>query len=102
MASPRDPWLGRDKAKHFGLSVALQVGTWAASGALTGSPRARLLAGVAVGLGVGVGKELRDLHTGRGTPSWRDLTWDVAGVGTGLALSRALDRLLLAPGRRAL
>ncbi len=43
--------------------------------------------GAGVGTGVGVWKELRDMRSPGETPSLRDLTWDVAGVGAAAAMA---------------
>ena len=72
-AADPDPWLAADKWQHFGISSALAAGGYGV-GALT----------------AGVGKELWDLGGG-GTPSWRDLTWDVAGTATGLLTAWLVD-----------
>lgn len=41
-------------------------------------------------------KELWDL-SGHGSPSWKDFTWDVIGVATGLLLSWLVDRYIVTP-----
>ncbi|QRK08323.1 hypothetical protein JQX13_51820 [Archangium violaceum] len=88
----RDDWFGRDKALHFGVSAGL-AGAGYAGGALFFEAReARWLTGSGVALGAGVAKEIYD--AGRGSFfSVKDLTWDVLGTATGLALSWAVDRL---------
>jgi putative lipoprotein len=92
-ASDPDPWFGRDKALHFGLSVALSAGGYAASSIWLDTRPERAVAGGAFSLTLGAGKELWDL-SGHGDPSWRDFTWDVIGTGVGLALAVAGDALL--------
>ena len=91
-SAQQDDWLGRDKALHFGLSVGLAAGAYAVSAPFVEDPVTRFALGVGAGFGVGVLKEIWDA-TGRGTPSGRDLAWDVAGVATGAALSLLVDRL---------
>ncbi|XXF79896.1 hypothetical protein P2318_09160 [Myxococcaceae bacterium GXIMD 01537] len=101
-----DDWLGADKAKHFGATLGLAGLGYGAGALLLESPRARLLSGAALGMGVGLGKELYDLGRG-GRFSWKDLTWDAIGTATGLLVSWTLDRLLfhdsapVRPARRA-
>lgn len=92
-ASDADPWFGRDKALHFGVSLALSAGGYAASSIWLDTRPERALAGGAFSLSLGAGKELWDLN-GHGDPSWRDFTWDVVGTGVGLALAVAVDALL--------
>jgi putative lipoprotein len=91
-ASDADPWFGPDKALHFGVSVVLAAGGYAASSAWLDSRNERALAGGAFSLTVGAGKELWDLG-GHGDPSWRDFTWDVIGTAAGLALAAGVDAL---------
>jgi putative lipoprotein len=86
----RDPWFGHDKALHFGASVMLASGGYAATSLVTDDRRVRLAVGGGFALSLGVAKELWDLE-GHGDPSWRDLTWDVVGTVTGLALAAAID-----------
>ncbi len=88
-----DPWFGRDKALHFGVSVVLAAGGYATSSLWLDRRSERALAGGAFSLTLGAGKELWDL-SGHGDPSWRDFTWDVLGTGVGLALAVAGDALL--------
>jgi putative lipoprotein len=92
-ASDADPWFGPDKALHFGVSVALSVGGYAASSIWLDTRTERAIAGGTFSLTLGAGKELWDL-SGHGDPSWRDFTWDVIGTGVGVALAVAGDALL--------
>ena len=92
-ANPADPWFGPDKALHFGISVALAAGGYAASSSWLDSRNGRALAGAAFSLTVGAGKELWDL-SGHGDPSWRDFTWDVIGTAAGIALVASVDALI--------
>jgi putative lipoprotein len=95
LASDPDPWFGPDKALHFGLSLALSAGGYAASSIWLDTRPERAIAGGTFSLTLGAGKELWDL-SGHGDPSWRDFTWDVIGTGVGLALAVAGDALLSA------
>ena len=92
-ASEVDPWFGPDKALHFGLSVALSAGGYAASSVWLDTRTERAIAGATFSLTLGAGKELWDL-SGHGDPSWRDFTWDLVGTGVGVALAVAADALL--------
>jgi putative lipoprotein len=92
-ASDEDPWLGPDKALHFGVSMGLAAGGYAASSPWLENRTERALFGGAFSLSLGAGKELWDL-TGRGDPSWRDFTWDVLGTAAGLALAVGVDTLV--------
>jgi len=92
-ASEADPWFGRDKAVHFGVSLVLAAGGYATSSIWLDRRSERALAGGAFALTLGAGKELWDL-SGRGDPSWRDFTWDAIGTAAGVALALAGDALL--------
>ncbi len=89
-AAAEDDFWGRDKALHFGVSVALASGTYALSASFFEARYPPLLLGAGVSLGLGIGKELADL-AGLGDPSWKDLAWDVIGTVTGLAVAYTLD-----------
>lgn len=101
-ASEHDPaadeWFGHDKALHFGASAGLALAGYGASAFIWEEPGARLLAGGALALSLGVAKELYDL-SGAGHASWKDLTWDVAGTGAGLLVAWMVDQLLIRPLR---
>lgn len=88
-----DPWFGRDKALHFGVSAALAGGGYAAGATIWEEPAPALLLGAGLALAAGAGKELWDL-AGHGHPSWRDMAWNVAGTGAGLLLGWTLHSLL--------
>ena len=91
-----DPWFGRDKALHFGLSAGLAGAGYAGASLFFDREPERLLLGGGFAFGAGIAKELYDL-TGRGDPSWKDLTWDALGTATGLAFSWALDHFVISP-----
>ena len=92
-ASSPDPWFGPDKALHFGVSLGLAAGGYAASSPWLDRPGERALVGGAFSLTLGAGKELWDL-AGHGDPSWRDFTWDVLGTAAGVALALGIDALV--------
>lgn len=95
-AADPDPWLGPDKALHFGVSAAITGAAYGVTAAFTDDVRWRLGVATGVGLAAGIGKELLDL-AGLGDPSWKDLTWDVFGVATGLVLSWLIDAFVVTP-----
>ena len=79
--NPPDRWFGADKAKHYFSAVFVQSATFSALRA-TGLSHRASLGGATLTAGVAsVGKEVWD-RGGRGTPSWKDLTWDAAGMAT--------------------
>lgn len=93
LAQQADPWWGPDKQRHFTYSAAI-AGVGYGGAALAYSDRApRQLWGGAVAAGAGIGKEIYDL-SGRGDPSWRDLTWDALGIATGLGVALLIDLAL--------
>lgn len=85
-AEETDPWCGPDKAKHFGASLVLAAGGYAVGTAFFDGHAAPAALGAGVALGAGLGKEALDA-AGYGQPSWKDLTWDVAGTAVGLGLA---------------
>ena len=92
-ASDTDPWLGPDKALHFGVSAGIAAGGYAVSSIWLNRRYERALAGSACSLTLGASKELWDL-TGHGDPSWRDFTWDALGTAVGIALAVGVDALV--------
>jgi putative lipoprotein len=91
-AADPDPWLGPDKALHFGVSVALGGGGYALSALFLERPWQRALAGSGFSLTLGAGKELYDL-SGHGDASWKDFTWDVAGTAVGVGIALLVDAI---------
>jgi putative lipoprotein len=89
-ADDADPWLGRDKALHFGACAVISAGGYGAAALATDDWRVRVGVGAGAGLAAGVAKELWDL-SGHGDPSGRDLAWDVAGTLTGVAVAAVID-----------
>lgn len=92
-ADQADPWWGPDKKLHYGLSAGIAAGAYGGAALLYSDRAPRLLWGGGIALAAGIGKEAYDL-TGRGDPSWRDLTWDAAGVATGLGVALLIDLAL--------
>ena len=85
-----DPWLGTDKALHFGVSAGIAAGSYAVSTAVLDARGHALLVASGVTLAAGAGKEMLDL-AGFGTPSWKDFVADVAGMVVGLAVAWSVD-----------
>src|SRR6185503_2174666 len=85
-----DPWFGRDKALHFGVSASIAMVAYGGAALKTDDRPTRVAAAVTFALGAGLLKEAWDL-TGHGDASWRDLTWDVVGTTTGVLVACAID-----------
>jgi uncharacterized protein YfiM (DUF2279 family) len=81
-----DQWIGEDKLKHFAFSLALTSGSAGAARAVTNHDTS-IIAGAAVGLVAGIGKEIYD-HGRVRSASFRDLLWDVAGVTVGVLIAQ--------------
>jgi putative lipoprotein len=79
--SPRDPWLAEDKLMHFAASFAATSISASAARATGLSPGRSALAGAVVGSGLGLWKEVQDHRRPDGFFSYRDMAWDLAGVG---------------------
>jgi putative lipoprotein len=91
-AADADPWLGRDKALHFGASATIAGGGYGVAALIWDDTGPRLAGGGALAAAAGLGKELYDLG-GPGDASWRDLAWDAIGAATGLAIAWTIDRM---------
>jgi putative lipoprotein len=87
-----DAWTGRDQKLHFGMSAAIALSSYAASGVWTDRPGYRFLAGSSLALAAGAGKELWDA-AGHGDPSLKDISWDLVGTLTGAGLALGIDYL---------
>ena len=87
-AEPRDPdpWFGKDKALHFGVSALIACGGYAFGTQIFDDYAGPVVLGSGLALGAGVLKESLDL-AGAGDPSLRDLTWDVMGTAVGVGVS---------------
>lgn len=81
-----DAWIAEDKMKHFFASFAVTALAAASARSAGMEPRASLVAGVAVGAGAGIWKEVRDARIPGHSASARDLVWDFAGVGAAAAM----------------
>lgn len=81
-----DPWFGKDKVLHFTLSSAIAAGGYGLGTTIFDGYAAPAAFGAGLALTAGIGKEAVDA-AGYGTPSWKDLTWDVAGTATGVGIA---------------
>ncbi|GMV16728.1 MAG: hypothetical protein HS104_28395 [Polyangiaceae bacterium] len=97
-AEETDPWWGRDKALHFGVSAGLAAGAYATSSFVLDERWQRASAGAGFSITLGAGKELYDA-AGYGHPSAKDFAWDVAGAAVGTAIALLVD-VLIAPKQR--
>lgn len=85
-----DPWWGRDKALHLGVSTGLAAAGYGVSSFWLDRAWQRASVGAAFSLTLGVGKELAD-WAGYGQPSYKDLLYDVAGTALGVTLAYLVD-----------
>jgi uncharacterized protein YfiM (DUF2279 family) len=90
-ANPPDRWFGSDKAKHYFSAVFVQSVTFTALRSTGLSYRASFAGATVTAGAASVGKEVWD-RGGRGTPSWKDLTWDAAGMATAAVVLRRTER----------
>jgi putative lipoprotein len=89
-AADPDPWFGRDKALHFGVSTAIAGTGYGLSSLGTQDIRIRIAFGAGAGILAGAAKELLDL-SGTGDPSWKDFAWDVIGTAVGVGIAISID-----------
>jgi putative lipoprotein len=85
-----DPWWGTDKALHLGISAGLTGGGYALAAPFVDDVAGRAAIAASVGIGAGLAKEVADA-LGLGTPSWKDLLWDVIGTGIAVSVSVSID-----------
>ena len=89
-ANAADPWWGRDKALHLGVSTGLAAAGYGVSSLWLDRAWQRAGVGAAFSLTLGVGKEVAD-WAGYGQPSYKDLLYDVAGTALGVTLAYLVD-----------
>ena len=75
-----DRWFGADKLKHFVVSALAQSAAYSALQYAGAGHRAAVGGSLAAGAAVAIGREVYDKRT-KHTFSYRDLTWDAAGLG---------------------
>ena len=85
-----DPWWGRDKALHLGVSSGLAAGGYGLSSLWLDRAWQRASAGAAFALTVGAGKELID-WAGYGDASYKDMLYNLAGTALGVTLAYLVD-----------
>lgn len=77
-----DSWFGVDKVKHFfGSALLTTVGFATAREVCRTSESHSLYWGSGTAFGIGVAKELHDLKSESGHPSFKDLTANALGIG---------------------
>jgi uncharacterized protein YfiM (DUF2279 family) len=84
---PADRWLGEDKWKHYFVSFVVTSLVASGARAAGAGDHGSLYAGAGAGVAAGAIKELSDRRRPGSTPSLRDFAWDLAGVGTGVAVA---------------
>jgi putative lipoprotein len=89
--NPPDRWFGADKAKHYFSAVFVQSMTFTALRSAGLSHKVSFAGATVTAGAASVGKELWD-RAGHGTPSWKDLTWDAAGMATAAVVIRRAER----------
>jgi putative lipoprotein len=87
-----DDWFGRDKALHFGASAIISSTAYGVTTAFDDRRSVAFIVGGSVALTAGLAKEGYDA-LGYGTPSWKDLAWDVAGTLVGLGIAYGVDAI---------
>lgn len=80
-ARDQDRWIAPDKVKHFFSAAFVQSVSYGALRTMGAGNGSALVGASAVTVAVSVGKEVWDAQ-GHGTPSVRDVAWDVAGAGS--------------------
>jgi uncharacterized protein YfiM (DUF2279 family) len=86
-----DSWFAADKAKHFFTAAFVQTLSYGAFRTTGLSPNVSLAGATAVSSSVSIGKELYDRASG-GVVSYRDLTYDGAGIVGATILLRRTER----------
>ena len=88
-----DQWLGKDKFDHFtGSAFLVGLGYFAARKELNRSVPASQNAAVGFSLSIGIGKELYDKFSKKGTPSYKDLIADLLGCSAAFLIINAHSR----------
>lgn len=83
-----DRWFSADKAKHFFVSAFIESASYGLLRTARVSHAGALAGASALAVAAGVTKELKD-RRGGGTPSFKDMTWNVAGVAAASGLLSA-------------
>jgi putative lipoprotein len=85
-----DPWWAPDKALHFTATALIAGGGYGLSALATDDIAARSAVSASLAITAGLAKEALDA-AGLGTPSPRDLVWDVVGTIVGVSISLTID-----------
>lgn len=85
-----DPWLGPDKALHFGVAAVITGGGYGVCALVADDMLSRSIVGVGFGVGAISFKEAID-WAGYGYPSAKDVFWGFAGLAVGLGVSISID-----------
>ena len=95
-AADDDPWLGVDKAKHFGVSTGLGAGAYAGLWLLGSrdTPLLRLALAAGLALMPGLAKEIYDAGQPRNRFSGKDMLYNAVGVTVGALLFYVIERLV--------
>ena len=87
----QDPWFGKDKFKHFGVSAVLAGASTAAGESQDLSNRETCEMAFGITLAVGFGKEAYDASRKDNFWSWKDIVWDVLGGLAGYGAVKTFD-----------
>lgn len=93
LAEDKDPWVSADKEKHFVASSGVTGAGYLTASFFTDDVVARAVFAAGLGVAVGGGKEVLDA-AGLGDPSFKDLTWDLVGTATTVAIAVTFDLAL--------
>jgi uncharacterized protein YfiM (DUF2279 family) len=85
-----DRWLSSDKAKHFFTAAFVQSISFSALQTVRVGRTGAFIGATAVSSAVSVGKEIYDQRSG-GKASFKDLTWDAAGIAAASVLLRRTE-----------
>lgn len=80
-----DPWFGQDKAKHFLASMLLTGSATYLAHAKADIPQSQSqIIGIGFAVSLGFIKECHDQMRPFGRFSWKDLAFDMLGIGVGI------------------
>ncbi|MBN1480394.1 hypothetical protein EH223_20300 [candidate division KSB1 bacterium] len=85
--STHETWFAQDKVHHFMVSAFLTgLSYYACKQEFDFSEEKTSVASISFSLSLGIAKEVYDGVSGKGTPSFKDVIADVAGVAVGFAI----------------
>ena len=85
--SLHDQWFSQDKAHHFMVSAFLTgFSYYAFKQEFEQSQETATVAAVSLSFSIGIAKEIYDGASGSGTPSFKDIVADAAGVVVGILI----------------